>query len=616
MDTSSYNLNQLNEEVLKHYQSNSDLDFSILFLDKHATKQSFIELNSDENFMAMFSMYEKEKEITIFVTTDKDVGKNTTQQSGKDKLTEEPHGDGDSDYCMSDESYYSHISSDDDGDDDHEQLTLNCDGETSLHYNKSQVMKVNMRFPNATDFRRALDHYAVTNEFDFFIEKSDLTRFTARCKKCKEEGCQWRIHASVLGDKVTFKVKKMIETHTCTRSNKGGNRRATQGWIADIVKDKLKSDGDISVTKLRWEDSFIRMDDYKEQLLNKNPGSVVDIEFETNGGKKCFKRKFTGVLAAATCIDGNNSIFPVAFSVLESENKSSWTWFLELVKKAIWTPDGLVISFDMQKGLEVAIMEVYPNAEHRECSQQGVKSVKRKDANGEFMLPSWKIRNFVLGTCIATPNGLGISSDMQKGLEVAIMEVYPNAEHRECIRHLYSNFKKKYRGQPQKKIMKRFDKKRRIVKKWNGTLVPMAKNHLNNISKNLGEYEVSRSNDNKAEVKFKGKRWEVILDERKCTCRVWQVKGIPCVHAVAFIAFTRDTKWEKYVDPFFTIEKFKEAYALEVAPIPGKNEWAHIESGEKIYPPVIKRPIGRPRKNRIKPSDEQKRRKTCKNPPS
>lgn len=121
-------------------------------------------------------------------------------------MIEEPHGDGDSDYCPSDESYYSHISSDNDDDDDYDQLALNCDGETSLHSKKSPVMKINMKFPNVTDFRRAMNHYAVTNEFDYFIEKSDLTRFTARCAKCKEEGCQWRIHASVLDDKVTFKV--------------------------------------------------------------------------------------------------------------------------------------------------------------------------------------------------------------------------------------------------------------------------------------------------------------------------------------------------------------------------------------------------------------------------
>ncbi|KAI3740672.1 hypothetical protein L2E82_31142 [Cichorium intybus] len=52
-------------------------------------------------------------------------------------------------------------------------------------------------------------------------------------------------------DGITFEVKKMVETHTCTRSNKGGNKCATQGWIANLVTDKLKSDGDVSVMELR-----------------------------------------------------------------------------------------------------------------------------------------------------------------------------------------------------------------------------------------------------------------------------------------------------------------------------------------------------------------------------
>jgi hypothetical protein len=39
------------------------------------------------------------------------------------------------------------------------------------------------------------------------------------------------------------------------------------------------------------------------------------------------KGKFNGVLVAATGVDGDNSIFPVAYSVLESENKNSWIWF-------------------------------------------------------------------------------------------------------------------------------------------------------------------------------------------------------------------------------------------------------------------------------------------------
>nr|KAJ0201587.1 hypothetical protein LSAT_V11C600319180 [Lactuca sativa] len=84
-------------------------------------------------------------------------------------------------------------------------------------------------------------------------------------------------------------------------------------------------------------------------------------------------------------------------------------------------------------------------------------------------------------------------------------------------------------------IMKRFDKKRNLVNTWNCALVPIAKNHLNDIAKNLGKYELTRSCDNQAEVKYKGKRWAINLDERKCSCRVWQ-----CVHATTFIAFIRD----------------------------------------------------------------------------
>ena len=95
------------------------------------------------------------------------------------------------------------------------------------------------------------------------------------------------------------------------------------------------------------------------------------------------KGKFNGVLAAATGIDGNNSIFPLAYSVLESENTKSWTWFLELVKKAIGTPEGLVISSDMQKGLASAIMQIYPTVEHRECIRHLYSNFK-KTYRGDF----------------------------------------------------------------------------------------------------------------------------------------------------------------------------------------------------------------------------------------
>ena len=113
-----------------------------------------------------------------------------------------------------------------------------------------------------------------------------------------------------------------------------------------------------------WGDSFVKIDDFKEDLRNRNAGSVIEIDFATNGEKKQFQRifislaacfkgflvgcrpyigldachlkgKFNGVLVAATSIDDNNGMFPVAYAVLESENTNSWTWFLESLKKLL-----------------------------------------------------------------------------------------------------------------------------------------------------------------------------------------------------------------------------------------------------------------------------------------
>ena len=47
---------------------------------------------------------------------------------------------------------------------------------------------------------------------------------------------------------------------------------------------------------------------------------------------------------------------------------------------------------------------------------------------------------------IGSPRGLTIHTDACKGLETAVEAVFPEAEHRECMRHLVTNFKRHYKG--------------------------------------------------------------------------------------------------------------------------------------------------------------------------
>ncbi|KAL4583183.1 hypothetical protein LXL04_007749 [Taraxacum kok-saghyz] len=85
--------------------------------------------------------------------------------------------------------------------------------------------------------------------------------------------------------------------------------------------------------------------EFREELQNRNQGSVVELACSQGFLVGCrsyialdschLKGKFNGVLVAATGIDSNNSIFPIAYVLLKSENTPSWTWFLKLLREAI-----------------------------------------------------------------------------------------------------------------------------------------------------------------------------------------------------------------------------------------------------------------------------------------
>jgi hypothetical protein len=82
-------------------------------------------------------------------------------------------------------------------------------------------------------------------------------------------------------------------------------------------------------------------------------------------------------------------MYPIAWAAVEVENKDSWFWFMAL----------------LNKDLEIA--------------NQG--------------------------------EGWVFISDQQKGLINAISKVVPNAEHRNCARHIYANWKKRHRDQAYRK---------------------------------------------------------------------------------------------------------------------------------------------------------------------
>ena len=124
-----------------------------------------------------------------------------------------------------------------------------------------------------------------------------------------------------------------------------------------------------------------RLFDYRQALLDSNPGStsIVDVE-ETSSGNTYFKRFYIcfkgvkdgwlqgcrriigldgcflkhtckGELLTAMGRDANNQMYPIAWPVVKVENYENWAWFLTLVHDDLNLQEGrgLTLISDAQK---------------------------------------------------------------------------------------------------------------------------------------------------------------------------------------------------------------------------------------------------------------------------
>ncbi|GJT07691.1 multidrug resistance-associated protein 5 [Tanacetum coccineum] len=100
---------------------------------------------------------------------------------------------------------------------------------------------------------------------------------------------------------------------------------------------------------------------YGKAILDSNPRSTVKLRVTVNpDGKTYFDSPNQGEILIAIGRDGNNHIYPVAWVVVNIENKDNRTWFLELMEEDLGCSrgNGLTLMSDQHKGLIEAVKDI------------------------------------------------------------------------------------------------------------------------------------------------------------------------------------------------------------------------------------------------------------------
>ncbi|XP_007036001.2 PREDICTED: uncharacterized protein LOC18603777 [Theobroma cacao] len=387
-----------------------------------------------------------------------------------------------------------------------------------------------------------------------------------------------------------------------------------------------------------------------EKIMETNPGSAAILNTKEDSSFHCIfvafhasvhgfqngcrqllfldcvplKSKYRGELFAATALDGNDGIFLLAFAIVDVLSNDNWHWFLEQLKTVLCTSLEITFVADMTKEMSESLSSIFPNCFHSYCLHQLTESLKNK-FKGSFTQEVVRvlISEFHGATYAPTAEGFkkcietikNISPEAYEWVLQTEPEHWANAFFKGArYNHLKSSVAESFyewvSDLPAMPITQVIETIRRKMMEfiytckidsdqWSSKLTPSAEENLQRCLVNSRSLEVLLSPDSSFKVCDKlGVINVVSLDNWDCSCREWQIKGLPCSHAAAAIEHIGKNVHD-YCCRYFTTEAFRVTYSESINPIPALDRSMQRESSPvHVHPPCIPRPVGRPKERK------------------
>ncbi|KAI3733169.1 hypothetical protein L1987_64387 [Smallanthus sonchifolius] len=412
--------------------------------------------------------------------------------------------------------------------------------------------------------------------------------------------------------------EKFNKEHTCLQTR--NPKSCTSSFIAEqlveqvtenpkipmtVVQDQFTRKFEVGVSRMQayrarakakkvvegdYTKQYAMLRDYALELKDKNPGTTVKFEVypqpNPSENTRKFKRiyvclgplkegfkalgrdllgldgafmkgPYPGQILTAVGVDCNNGIYPVCYAIVESENLSSWTWFLELLGDDLDLCKQSKFTFisDRQKGLIPAIAKVFPSVDQRYYLRHIHENMKGSFRGKLYKDMLWKshfsgraLSDVLLNNMCEVYNG-----KIVQGRDKPIISVL------EYIREY---------------LMRRIVIVQKVIEKSEGPLTPNATKMLEAIKKDAAHNHVR-----------------------------WEITGMPCRNAVATIWFKatngqRVGALESWVNLVYTMERWRQVYSFKVNPLNGMSLWPRCQVPTTLTPPNHHTQVGRPKKAR------------------
>ncbi|XP_027921419.1 uncharacterized protein LOC114179318 [Vigna unguiculata] len=397
------------------------------------------------------------------------------------------------------------------------------------------------------------------------------------------------------------------------------------------------------------EEGYYLLPSYCEEIKKTNPGSVAEVftAGEDNRFQRLFvcfrasiygffngclpivglggiqlKSKYLSTLLSATSFDADGGLFPLAFGVVDVENDESWTWFLSELHRVLegnseCMPEFIFLS-DGQQGITDGVRRMFPSSSHAFCMRHLTESISKEFKNSRLVHLLWKAAYAT--TTIAFKEKIAEIEEVSPEAAKWLQHFDPSQwalVHFKGTRfgHLSSNIDEftkwilDARELPIIQVMERihsklkteFDDRRLKSSSWCTVLAPSAEKLMNEAINRASIYQVLRSDEVEFEVLSADRSDIVNIGSHSCSCRDWQLNGIPCSHAAAALISCRKDVYA-FTHKSFSVASYRNTYAESIHYIPAKLEWSKIEKSAMddnmvvVRPPKLRRPPGRPEK--------------------